>query len=105
MHYPSFAYAQTEPKTGVEPATFPTLQSGCTTLLLPMLKLSRRLESNQRPADYKSAALPTELLRLIYFKNFTENCVKIALLFFREAKVGKILNRKTLKIFFLKVFF
>ena len=26
---------------------------------------SRRLESNQRPTDYKSVALPTELLRLI----------------------------------------
>ena len=27
---------------------------------------SRRRESNPRPADYKSAALPTELLRLTY---------------------------------------
>lgn len=31
---------------------------------------SRRLESNQRPTDYKSVALPTELLRLIYLKNY-----------------------------------
>ena len=30
--------------------------------------VSRRRESNPRPADYKSAALPTELLRLIHFK-------------------------------------
>ena len=29
---------------------------------------SRRRESNPRPADYKSAALPTELLRLIFIK-------------------------------------
>ncbi len=28
-------------------------------------RLSRRRESNPRPADYKSAALPTELLRLL----------------------------------------
>ena len=27
---------------------------------------SRKLESNQRPTDYKSVALPTELFRLVY---------------------------------------
>jgi hypothetical protein len=37
--------------------------------ILYWLKLSRRLESNQRPTDYKSVALPTELLRR--FKNFS----------------------------------
>ena len=31
-------------------------------------RLSRGRESNPRPADYKSAALPTELPRLIFIK-------------------------------------
>ncbi len=31
----------------------------------PSQKKSRRRDSNPRPADYKSAALPAELLRLL----------------------------------------
>jgi hypothetical protein len=32
------------------------------------MKMSRRWDSNPRPADYKSAALPAELLRLVILK-------------------------------------
>ena len=51
-----------EPTTGIEPAT-PSLPWKCST---PELRghqnlWSWQLDSNQRPADYKSAALPTEL--------------------------------------------
>ena len=59
------------------PSTQNIQQSDCGSLVVISLSLiagqmeairptqSRRLESNQRPTDYKSVALPTELLRLI----------------------------------------
>jgi hypothetical protein len=37
---------------------------------------SRRPELNWRPADYESAALPTELRRLVLILNVAEKCVK-----------------------------
>ena len=47
--------------------------------ICPLIK-SRRRESNPRPTDYKSVALPTELLRLIKF------LVKRTTPFFRDGK-------------------
>ena len=43
------------------------------TLVLPLVQKSRRRDSNPRPPDYKSGALPAELLRLlmVFTKNFT----------------------------------
>ena len=49
-------------KTGFEPAT-PWSQTKCATTCATSLSL--KPDSNQRPTDYKSVALPTELLRLI----------------------------------------
>ena len=49
-------------KTGFEPAT-PWSQTKCATICATSLSL--RPDSNQRPTDYKSVALPTELRRLI----------------------------------------
>ena len=50
---------------------------------------SRRRESNPRPADYKSAALPTELLRL-KIKNSPDKFIDTLLstIIFGMAKVG-----------------
>ncbi len=42
------------------------------TLVLPHSK-SRRRESNPRPTDYKSVALPAELLRRFFWYIFTKN--------------------------------
>ncbi|MEN9297694.1 MAG: hypothetical protein RLZZ429_7 [Bacteroidota bacterium] len=36
--------------------------------IISKMKMSRRWDSNPRPADYKSAALPAELLRLVILK-------------------------------------
>ncbi len=49
--------------------------------------MSRKLESNQRPTDYKSVALPTELFRLILKneKNRTQRP------YFSECKCKRIL--------------
>ena len=47
----------------------PHLATLVTALLNKELFLSRKLESNQRPTDYKSVALPTELFRLVISKN------------------------------------
>ena len=57
---------------------------------------SRLLDSNQRPADYKSAALPTELRRQ-YVKNqrvISKNFILFStLLILRTAKVSILFNR------------
>gem|GEM_PF-4416024 len=43
------------------------LKNACSSLLLnKKVQMSQRRDSNPRPADYKSAALPTELLWHIY---------------------------------------
>ena len=50
-------------EAGLEP-THPGVKVPClTNLAIPLCIWSRRTDSNPRPADYKSAALPTELHR------------------------------------------
>ena len=49
---------------------------------------SRRLESNQRPTDYKSVALPTELLRLIFKRTFPKKQLQYRTTIFGMAKVS-----------------
>jgi hypothetical protein len=48
----------------------------------PYKKKSRRRDSNPRPTDYKSVALPAELLRLFIVLNFKEQSQK-----FRDCKI------------------
>ena len=59
-------HPKSEPMEGLEPPTLP-ITSGCSTfcnLSQNIQNPSRWRDSNPRPADYKSAALPTELHRL-----------------------------------------
>jgi hypothetical protein len=44
---------------------------------MPKKLQSRRRESNPRPADYKSAALPTELLRLLILKSYLKRATNL----------------------------
>src|SRR6267378_3216285 len=48
-------------------------------LLLSVLTESRQSDSNRRPADYKSAALPTELCRHLLGQNHCGETILVAL--------------------------
>ena len=59
--------------------------------------MSRKLESNQRPTDYKSVALPTELFRRVFLLTYKE------LSRFRDCKCSRKvhLTKLSTNIFFI----
>jgi hypothetical protein len=73
---------------------------------------SQRRDSNPRPADYKSAALPTELLWLIWLnelflhRSFSGAPPSILIIhpIFGEAKVSEFVKFKNFDFFFLPVY-
>jgi hypothetical protein len=73
----------------------------------PFLPVSLRGGSNPRPADYKSAALPTELLRLDFLLTLKRNFLQrtktdvITPCFFGKAKVSDFVKWKNFEVFFL----
>ena len=70
-------------------------------------QLSLRGESNPRPADYKSAALPTELLRHDIFPDtiiplYKElKLMELSARFFGKAKVSEFVKWKNFEVFFI----
>jgi hypothetical protein len=70
--------------------------------------LSLRGESNPRPADYKSAALPTELLRHDFSLNTILPVYKelkltdLSACFFGKAKVSEFGKWKNFEVFFIR---
>jgi hypothetical protein len=69
--------------------------------------LSLRGESNPRPADYKSAALPTELLRhdkfcITFIPVYKElKLTQLSARFFGKAKVSEFVKWKNFEVFFI----
>ena len=69
---------------------------------------SQRRESNPRPADYKSAALPTELLwhDSIYNMNYhiykELKLTELSACFFGKAKVSEFVKWKNFEVFFIR---
>jgi hypothetical protein len=74
----------------------------------PFLSVSLRGGSNPRPADYKSAALPTELLRLDFILTLKQTFLQrtktdaITPCFFGKAKVSDFVKWKNFEVFFLE---
>jgi hypothetical protein len=75
----------------------------------PCCQLSLRGESNPRPADYKSAALPTELLRHDISPNtfipvYKElKLTQLTACFFGKAKVSEFVKWKNFEVFFIRI--
>jgi hypothetical protein len=68
-------------------------------------KMSRRWDSNPRPTDYKSVALPTELLRQFIEKiNMNKNFPrkKYPVVIFGKAKVSEFDKYNNFDLFFFK---
>jgi hypothetical protein len=71
-------------------------------------QLSLRGGSNPRPADYKSAALPTELLRHYIFPDkiiplYKElKLMELSARFFGKAKVSEFVKWKNFEVFFIR---
>ena len=71
-------------------------------------QLSLRGGSNPRPADYKSAALPTELLRHDIFPDtiiplYKElKLMELSARFFGKAKVSEFVKWKNFEVFFIR---